>query len=90
MSDYVECPSCGRFIDTTPTTRESITMNISLDKAREQLRALEAIIADAEELASNLRAHGIVADVEATRSNLRIVEALRETLHAALYCPVVP
>lgn len=66
----------------------------SADEAREQLRALEAIIADLEGLVPRARAHGIVADVEATRSNLRSVEALREALHTALYrpilCPGVP
>ena len=86
----MECPSCGRYVNTNPIASDALTLRVSHDKAREQLRALEGIISDVDEFVSALRAKAATAEIEAMHSNLRGVESLRDALHAALYCPVVP
>ncbi len=68
------------------TTPDLVTLRLPRDVAREHLRALEELLTHAEEM-------DVFAPKEyraETPTIVRDARPLRETLHAALYCPVVP
>ena len=90
MSDYVECPSCGRFIDTRPIASDALTLRVPHDKARAMLRALEELISEADDAASFLDVTVYKHVVTDVRTAVADAQPLRDALHAALYCPVVP
>ena len=90
MSDYVECPSCGRYVDTHPIAGDAITLRVSHDNARAMLRALEALISEADDAASFLDVTVYKEAVADVLSAVADAQPLRDALHAALYCPVVP
>ena len=70
------------------TTPDLVTLRLPRDVAREYLRALESLMAEADDAAAFLDAmnhKGLIADLNAA---MRGSQPLRDALHAALYCEV--
>ena len=75
---------------SAPTTPDLVTLRLPRDVAREHLRALEALISEADDAASFLDVTNYKHVVTDVRKALADAQPLRDALHAAMYCEVTP